>query len=346
MALTVDIEKKLNGFTLNMHFQARDETLALLGASGCGKSMTLRCIAGVDRPDRGRITLDGETLFDSEKRICLNPQKRHVGLMFQHYALFPQMTVRQNVRCGARHLRGSAREKAVEEALDVMGIAELAERLPSQLSGGQQQRTALARMLVNEPRILLLDEPFSALDSHLRFRMEEEMRRVIRRFGKTVLLVSHDRDEVYRMADSVAIVNGGSVERIGPRDRVFSDPGTRAGCVLTGCKNISSIRRLDDDHALALDWGISLTLPLKRGTDALGIRMHAIRHGEGENTFRCRVSEVVENPFSITVMLRPLEAPEGASPLGWEMEKDVWKQLRAEELTVHLPVTGILQLKG
>ena len=346
MALTVNIEKKLNGFTLNMDFQAGDETLALLGASGCGKSMTLRCIPGVDKPDGGRITLDGETLFDSEKRICLSPQKRHVGLMFQHYALFPQMTVRQNVRCGARHLRGSAREQAVEEALRAMGISELGDRLPSQLSGGQQQRTALARMLVSEPRILLLDEPFSALDSHLRFRMEEEMRRVIRRFGKTVLLVSHDRDEVYRMADSVAIVNGGRVERIGPRDAVFSDPGTRAGCVLTGCKNISSIQRLDDQHALALDWGISLAVPLKDGTDALGIRMHAIRPGAGENAFRCRVAEVVENPFSITVMLRPLDAKEGAEPLGWEMEKDVWKQLRAEELTIHLPVSGILQLKG
>ena len=148
------------------------------------------------------------------------------------------------------------------------------------------------------------------------------------------------------MADRVAILKNGQIERIGARGEVFSDPGTRAACILTGCKNVSTIRRIDDQHAEALDWGITLALPLKPGTDALGIRMHAIRPGEGENAFRCRVTEVIENPFSFTVMLRPLCAPPSAAPIGWEMEKPVWRSLRAEELTVHLPVDGILQLKG
>ena len=122
MALTVDIEKRFRGFTLRAAFEAGDETMALLGASGCGKSMTLRCIAGVEKPDRGRIVLDGETLFDSEKGVDLSPQDRRVGLMFQHYALFPQMTVRQNVRCGARRgLKGKERERAVSEALRAFG---------------------------------------------------------------------------------------------------------------------------------------------------------------------------------------------------------------------------------
>ena len=346
MALEVDIEKRLGAFTLKMAFSAADETLALLGASGCGKSMTLRCIAGVEKPDRGRIVLDGVTLFDSEKRVNRSPQERRVGLMFQHYALFPQMTVKQNIACGAKRRKGTERERAVRESLEAFGLSELADRLPNQLSGGQQQRVALARMLVSEPHILLLDEPFSALDSHLRFRMEQEARELIRRFGKTVLLVSHNRDEVYRMADSVAIVNHGHVERIGKRADVFSDPGTRAGCVLTGCKNISAIRRMDENHALALDWGIPLTVPLKDGTDALGIRMHSVQPGEGENTFHCKVAEVIENPFSITVMLRPLSASESAAPIGWEMEKQVWRAMQSEEITVHFPVDGILQLKG
>ena len=347
MALSVDVEKRFRGFALRIAFEAENETLALLGASGCGKSMTLRCIAGVEKPDHGRIVLDGMTLFDSEKHICLPPQQRKVGLMFQHYALFPQMTVEQNVLCGARRaLRGGQRDSAVQDALEALDLTELKNRLPGQLSGGQQQRTALARILVSQPSILMLDEPFSALDSHLRFRMEEQTRQVIRQFGKTVLLVSHDRDEVYRMADRVAILKNGQIERIGARGEVFSDPGTRAACVLTGCKNVSAIRRIDDQHAEALDWGITLALPLKPGTDALGIRMHAIRPGEGENAFRCRVTEVIENPFSFTVMLRPLCAPPSAAPIGWEMEKPVWRSLRAEELTVHLPVDGILQLKG
>ena len=347
MALTVDIEKRFKGFTLRAAFEAGDETLALLGASGCGKSMTLRCIAGIEKPDRGRIVLDGVTLFDSEKRIDLKPQQRRVGLMFQHYALFPQMTVGQNVACGARaFLKGPALDKAVADALNAFGLAELKDRLPGQLSGGQQQRTALARIMIGKPEILMLDEPFSALDSHLRFLMEQEARQVIRRFGKTVLLVSHNRDEVFRMADRVAILREGQIERIGTRDEVFRDPGTRAACILTGCKNVSAIRRLDDHHAEALDWGIPLALPLEADTDALGIRMHSIQPGEGENAFRCRVEEVIENPFSITVMLRPVDAKEGAVPIGWEMEKPAWERLKAQELTVHFPMKDILQLRG
>lgn len=347
MALSVDIEKKFKGFTLRMAFEAGDETVALLGASGCGKSMTLRCVAGVERPDRGRIVLDGETLFDSDRHINLSPQKRKVGLMFQHYALFPQMTVWQNVLCGARRgMKGKERENAARDVLEAFGLMEMKDRLPSQLSGGQQQRVSLARILVSQPQLLMLDEPFSALDSHLRFRMEQETRQVIRQFGKTVLLVSHDRDEAYRLADRVAVIREGHIERIGSRTEVFAQPGTRAGCALTGCKNISAIRVIDSCHAFALDWGLTLTLPLKEGTDALGIRMHAVKPGEGENSFRCRVAEVVENPFSFTVMLRPVDAPEGAVPIGWEMEKQEWRRLQAEELTVHLPVDGLLQLKG
>ncbi len=347
MALSVDIEKRYRDFTLRAAFEAVDETLALLGTSGCGKSMTLRCVAGVEKPDRGRIVLDGKTLFDSERRVNLSPQQRRVGLMFQHYALFPQMTAAQNVRCGARRdLKGRERERAVQEALEAFGMAEYANRLPYQLSGGQQQRVALARMMVSRPELLMLDEPFSALDSHLRFRMEQEVRQVIRRFGKTVLLVSHDRDEVFRMADWVALLNGGRIERIGTRDQVFSDPGTRNGCLLTGCKNVSSVRVLSDGSAEALDWGVTLSFPVRPGITAVGVRMHSIRPGEGENTLRCRVAEVIENPFSFTVMLRPVNAGQDKAAIGWEMEKAAWRALAAQEVTVHLPAEAILQLKG
>ena len=347
MALKVDITKKLKGFKLNVAFEAGHETMALLGPSGCGKSMTLKCIAGVVRPDEGHIELDGVTLFDSAARIDLKPQQRHVGMLFQHYALFPHMTVYQNVACGARGvLRGTALNQAVNDALTSFKIAPLAHHLPSQLSGGQQQRVALARILVGQPNILMLDEPFSALDSHLRFLMEREVRQVIARFQKTVLLVSHDRDEVYRMADHLAVLRDGRVERRGTRDEVFRDPGTRSSCILTGCKNVSLIHPLDATHAHALEWGIVLKVPLKPDTDALGIRMHHIRPGPGDNGFACRVEEVIENPFSITVMLRPLDAPPGAAPIGWEMEKAQWSQIKSDRVTVHIPADAILQLKG
>ena len=340
MSIYVDIEKNFGSFTLKAKFEAGNETLALLGPSGCGKSMTLRCIAGIEKPDRGKIVLDGVTLFDSEKRIDLPPQQRHTGLMFQNYALFPNMTVLQNIRSGAKREKNPIKRKEMmETVLARFDLAALADRFPHQLSGGQQQRVALARMLVSSPRILLLDEPFSALDSHLRFRLEQEVRQAIRQFGKTVILVSHDRDEVYRMSDSIAIMDSGVIQTIGPRQEVFRDPRTVRGAILTGCKNISPIRR-EGNRIIATDWGMELSLPgLPPETTAVGVRMKTIRHGPGANPRRCRVLEMIENPFSCTVML---DTP---VPLGWEMPKEEWQRIQAPELTIHIPTEAILLLR-
>jgi len=345
MALLVDMEKKLGDFHLKVQFEAGDETLALLGASGCGKSLTLRCIAGIEKPDQGRIVLDGVTLFDSERRINLTPQQRHTGLMFQNYALFPNMTVAQNIRAGARREKDTAkRERTVTETMESFQLTELAEHYPHQLSGGQQQRVALARMLVSDPGILLLDEPFSALDSHLRYHLEQEVLQVIRKFGKTVLLVSHDRHEVYRMADSIAILDRGRVDTVGPKEAVYSDPKTTAGAILTGCKNISRARVLDESHVYASDWDMTLTVPVKgRRVTAVGIRSHAIAHGAGENPFSCAVTEVNANPFSLTTQVR-LKSTEKARPLGWELPSERWRHIDAPQVDIHLPAEAILLL--
>ena len=346
MSIYVDIEKDFGSFQLKAKFEAADETLALLGASGCGKSMTLRCIAGIVTPDRGKIILDGVTLFDSEKKINLPPQKRHTGLMFQNYALFPNMTVLQNIKTGAKREKDSKiRENMIQSTLEQFDLVDLADRYPHQLSGGQQQRVALARILVSSPGILLLDEPFSALDSHLRFKLEQEVRRVIKRFGKTVLLVSHDRDEVYRMSDSVAIMDGGEIQVIGPRSAVFENPRTRKAAVLTGCKNISAIERLEGGYVRATDWNMDLFLPdLPSEITAVGVRMKTIRPGAGENQCRCRVADVLENPFSYTVMLEPIGASD-AKTLGWQMLKQEWEALCADEITIHIPREAILLLR-
>ena len=216
MALLVDIEKRLGDFQLDVKLEVGNEVLGLVGNSGCGKSLALRCIAGIEKPDRGRIVLDGVTLFDSEKQINLTPQKRHTGLMFQNYALFPNMTVRHNIRAGTLRDRQTEeeRDRKVNDIMDSFGLSALAQHYPRQLSGGQQQRTALARILVSEPWILMLDEPFSALDSELKFRMEREVREVIDRFGKTTLLVSHDRGEAFRLSDRIAMMHDGRVNHI------------------------------------------------------------------------------------------------------------------------------------
>ena len=346
MSIFVDIEKTLGSFRLKMAFEAGNETLALLGASGSGKSMTLKCIAGIEKPDRGRIVVDDVVLFDSEKHINLPPQQRHTGLLFQNYALFPNMTVLQNIRAGAnREPDRKKREAMVAAIMDSFGLTPLAHHLPSQLSGGQQQRTALARILVSNPNILLLDEPFSALDNHLRFRLEQEVRQLIGRFGKTVVLVSHDRDEVFRLADSIAVVSDGSIDAVGSKSEVFHNPQTRMGAMLTGCKNISAVEILDENHIRATDWGLTLEVPeIPADTKAVGVRMHDIRPGAGKNTFRCRVVEEIENPFSYTILLQRVNST-GASPIGWELEKAVWNKLRAPEIGVCLPPEALLLLK-
>lgn len=344
MSIFVDIEKKLGSFHLKVCLEAENETLALLGPSGCGKSMTLKCIAGIERPDRGRIVVDGETLFDSERHIDLTPQERHVGLLFQNYALFPNMTVTKNIQAGARREKDKGtRDAAVKAVMESFGLSGLGEHYPHQLSGGQQQRAALARILVSAPRVLLLDEPFSALDSHLRFRLEQEVRSVIRSFGRTVLLVSHDRSEVFRMADSIAVMSGGKIEVLGDKKAVFARPKTREGAVLTGCKNISAAR-WRDGRLYAEDWGMELDALAGSAAPYVGIRMHDLRPGAGENAFRCRVVEEIENPFSYTVMLRPVERPE-ATPIGMELDKATWEAMGREEVTVHLPKEALLMLE-
>jgi molybdate transport system ATP-binding protein len=180
MSLTVDIHKQLGRFSLDASFRADGGTLGLLGASGSGKSLTLKCIAGIERPDRGKILLNGVTLFDSERWINLPPQKRRVGYLFQNYALFPNMTVRQNILCGIRWERDRARRAAeLRRVVELLHLQGLEEQRPDQLSGGQQQRTALARILVSRPELLMLDEPFSALDEHLRDQLQIQMKKLL-----------------------------------------------------------------------------------------------------------------------------------------------------------------------
>ena len=346
MSLFVDIEKNLGSFFLKTRFEAENETIALLGASGCGKSMTLKCIAGIEKPDRGRIVVDNVVLFDSEKGINLSPQKRKTGLLFQSYALFPNMTVEQNIIAGAnREKDGRMKKEMVKEILERFQIEDLAKRHPHQLSGGQQQRVALARILVSSPRILLLDEPFSALDSHLRFRLEREVRQVIRNFGRTAVLVSHDRDEVFRMSDRIAIMNDGKIDVCGAKAEVFKEPKTENGAILTGCKNISRVRRIDKTHVEALDWGITLTVPESESeVSAIGIRQHDVCCGESENSYSCIVKEEIENPFSYTVMMQP-EGAEDTHLIGWELSKEEWEQIRAEKISVSLPSEALLLLR-
>ena len=211
MSLSVDIRKRLGDFSLDVSFKAENpaETLALLGASGCGKSMALKCVAGVERPDEGRIVLNGRVLYDSAARVNVPAQRRRVGYLFQSYALFPAMTVLDNVLVGARGATRAERLAMAARQIRAFRLEGLEGRRPAELSGGQQQRCALARIMASEPELLLLDEPFSALDGYLRWQLELELADTLREFPGGVVFVTHNRDEVYRMCDRVCVLTDG-----------------------------------------------------------------------------------------------------------------------------------------
>ena len=207
MSLLVEIEKQLGNFHLNVRFQAETETLALLGASGCGKSMTLKCIAGIMTPDRGRIVLNGRVLFDSEARIDLPPQQRRVGYLFQNYALFPTMTVEKNILCGIRSGSKAEKAAALSATLHRFRLEGLEKRYPAQLSGGQQQRVAIARAVVTEPCVILADEPTAGLDPAAADSVLELFDR-LHRSGHTLVLITHDERAAQCAARRMYLENG------------------------------------------------------------------------------------------------------------------------------------------
>ena len=349
MKLWVDIEKRLPGFHLRVQLEAGAGPTALLGASGCGKSMTLRCIAGVEKPDRGRICLGDRVLFDSEAGIDLPPQQRRVGLLFQSYALFPHMTLAQNVACGLRQDKSlSKAEKAARCAamLQKLGLTGLEKRLPGQLSGGQQQRAALARILVGQPEALLLDEPFSALDSFLREGVEAQLAALLAEFDRPALLVTHNRDEAYRLCPALAVLDKGRVLRSGPTREVFADPQTLAAARLTGCKNILPCVRRSDHTVELAGWGQVLRVekPVPEQCRFVGVRAHALRCPApgAENLLPVRCGPVSENPFDWNL---DCTSPDGGVHLWWKVSKNTLDQpCPPPPDTLELPAAAIMPL--
>ncbi len=342
MALYVDIEKKFGDFNLKVNFEAGNETFAILGASGCGKSMTLKCIAGIEKPDCGRIILDGKVLFDSEKHINIPIRMRNVGYLFQDYALFLNMTVFENIMCGIKEKGRAGREKA-GEYINRFYLEGLEKFYPWQLSGGQKQRAAIARMLAAAPDIIMLDEPFSALDHYLKWQLEQEIMKVIENFGKTVLFVSHDRDEVYRLTDRIAVMEKGQLIDIQEKKALFDKPRSLAATLLTGCKNITRIKACDDRRFYAVDWGIFLKSDKSmENMKYAGFRAHyfePVPLMEPENVVECEILNVIEDTFSMIILFRQKENAEQGdwSVIRYELPKEKWKQLKGCRLYLKIP---------
>ena len=346
MALSVDIRKKMGDFQLEVRFEAENECLALLGASGCGKSVTLRCIAGILTPDEGKIVLDGVTLFDSADKINLPPQKRQVGYLFQQYALFPNMTVRQNIAAAVRDKR--QQKDVTEEKLRQFRLGEVANKRPGQISGGQQQRTALARILASEPKAILLDEPFSALDSYLKYQLEVELAETLEQFPGTILWVSHDRGEVFRNCRRVCVLDQGNSQGTFTLRELFHQPVTEAAARLSGCKNYTAAVP-DGDRVILPEWGLTLNCggPVPGDVTQVGIRSHHVHPAAGSvNPIPCAVAKVIEDVFGMIVLLRPDGWREGAPLLRMELPKEEWAALPdRERLTVTVAPENILLLK-
>ncbi len=258
MTLEFEASRQLGSFTYEASFDANEEIVVLFGHSGAGKSLTLQFIAGVLRPERGRIRIDGASVFDSALGVDSRPQERGVGYVVQDLALFPHMTVAQNVAFGIPDR--AERESRVAHLLDLFGIGALAERRPATLSGGQRQRVALARAMGRQSRLLLLDEPFSALDESLRASLRRELLRLRREFGLTIVFVTHDLREAHLLADRLAVFDGGRILQFAPRDDVFRRPTTRRVAELTGCRNIFPARlvSLGDGGAVIEASGVRL----------------------------------------------------------------------------------------
>lgn len=336
-ALEVEIERSLENFDLRVALNAGKGSVGLLGPSGSGKSMTLRMIAGVSTPDCGRIVLNGRVLFDSATGQNIPAAGRRVGLVFQDYALFPHLTAAENVGFGLAHFPKHEREARMWKELESMGIAELANRYPSQISGGQRQRVAIARCMAMEPDALLLDEPFAALDPHLRRRTEEQLRATLAGFSGAVVFVTHDMEEAFRFCSELQVLDNGRVIASGPKHTLFERPRTVAAAQLTGCKNIANARRLSADCIQVDAWECRLrtAIEVPEALTHVGFRSHQLafqRADGGENTFPCWLVSTSEAPHEITLYLRLHTEPvPGQAPhLQADVAKDVWRALSAQ----------------
>lgn len=329
MSLIVDIHKRYETFKLNISFEAEHETLGFLGASGCGKSLTLRSIAGIETPDEGKIVVNDKVYFDKaagkKAAINLSPQERKSALLFQNYQLFPNLSVEANIAAGIpKDVLKQQGPQLIARQLQRFGLEGLEKRYPLQLSGGQQQRVALARMLAAKPDILMLDEPFSALDAHLKGELEQSLLELFSTYEGTILYVSHDIDEAFRFCDRIAVVDNGKIDELSPKQRLIRDPQSLAAIRLSGCKNTTPAEYRGDHRVYLPEWGVEMKTKRSVPSDVawLGVRAYHIKQSgskfaeasaaarlldgaEGEvspNTFMMCCDQVSDSRFERAVM--------------------------------------------
>lgn len=351
-SLFLNIEKRLDNFHLKIAFNTHNQPLGLLGGSGAGKSMILRCLAGIETPTRGQIILNNRVLFDSENNINIPIYQRRIGFLFQNYALFPHLTVAQNIAFGIPKYIDTKTE--VEKQLIAMKLQGFGNRYPHQLSGGQQQRVALARALASKPEALLLDEPFSALDTHLRSQLEQQVTEILADYSGVTLFVTHNMEEAYRLCPNLLVLEAGKAAHYGSKYEIFQHPASVNVAQLTGCKNFSRANILSPQKIEAIDWGCTLEVREKIPSKLshVGIRAHHLiftKDPQQVNTFPCYLVRTSETPHRMTVFLKLHSV--GNHPhdyhLQGEIYKEKWVNIQEQSFPwyVHLEASRLLLME-
>ena len=301
MSVDINIKKDLGKFRLDIEYKSESRRIGILGASGSGKSLTLKSIAGIEKPDEGFIEIDGRVLFDSKNKVNIIPQKRKTGYMFQSLALFGNMSVEKNIKAG---IGKNANEKA-REVMARFGLTDIADRLPSQLSQGQRQRTALARIIASEPDVILLDEPFSSLDHYMRDEMQTSLINILRDFKGTVITVSHSFEEIYALSSDIIVIDNGRVCAYEKTEDIFNRPPDRISAALTGCENIAKAEYRKGKVYIP-DWDIEFYSENK-DIDYVAVRAHSFSlEDKGDMLCFCvKEPYIKKGPFGSTVYFRP-----------------------------------------
>ncbi|MGL5346996.1 MAG: sulfate/molybdate ABC transporter ATP-binding protein [Peptostreptococcaceae bacterium] len=347
MSLVVNIKKNLNRFNLDVAFKHSKGVLGFLGQSGSGKSMTLKCIAGLETPSKGIIKINDRILYDSENNINLSPQNRKVGYLFQNYALFPHMTVLENIEVGLNRLSKFEKRNIAMEYIKKFKLVGLEKLYPWQISGGQAQRVALARVLVTEPEVLLLDEPFSALDYNLKKNMEIELKELLKDYKGDVIFVTHDVEELYRVCDDVIIYNEGNTNTKRTIEELFYKPKSRLESIITGCKNISRCKKIDSNKLLSLDWGYEYIVePCSEEANYMGIRKEDIilsKNKDDSNSGQFIVKSIISNPFTNTIYVSSVMNEDNLIEL--EISKENLELEIESKVTITFPKEKIFYFK-
>jgi len=351
MGLEVDIRKKVNGFKLDINFKNEGSHLGIFGASGSGKSMTLKCIAGITEPDEGRILLNDRILFDSEMKINVKPQERNVGYLFQNYALFPHLNVEENIKISLNKKNEDTKTK-LKEIIELFKLESLEKKYPRQLSGGQQQRVALARAIIKNPDILILDEPFSALDSYLKERLEVELFELLKTYNKQMVMVTHNREEVYKFCDYMTVIDEGKVILAGSTKDVFANPKYFNVSKLLGYNNISKLQYLTHDTLIATKWGISYKTDtyLENDISFIALKENDILinnspHSSGEIVVQVTVVDIIETINHFDLLVKNVSFSQGEA-ISLKVDKNNFKKLDFKEnIFLHIEKKALVYLK-